>query len=57
MKGMHLTLDFWHPHRDPEGWKQDPYGLDSDLLEDSLGSEYEDDLVQITGTLIKGNAV
>ena len=31
MKGMHLTLDSWNPHWDPEGWKQDQYGLDIDL--------------------------
>ena len=21
LKGMHLTLDSWNPHWDPEGWK------------------------------------
>ena len=37
MKGMHPTLDSWLPHRDSEGRKQDPDGLDSDLSEDNLG--------------------
>ena len=31
MKVMHLTLDYWLPYRDPEGWKQDVDGLDIDL--------------------------
>ena len=24
MKGLHLTIDFWRPNRDEEGWKQVP---------------------------------
>ena len=31
LKEMHLTLDSWCPHQDPEGRKQGPYGLGSDL--------------------------
>ena len=39
MKVMHITLDSWRPHQDPEGWKQDPNGLVSDMSEDNLGAE------------------
>ena len=53
---MHLNLDSWSPHQDSEGWKQDPYVLESDLLEDNLGGEAEEDLVQITGSPSKGGA-
>ena len=41
MKGMHITLDSWRLHRDYEGWKQDPDGMGSDLLEDNLGGDAE----------------
>ena len=28
LKGIHINLDSWFPHRDSEIWKQDPgYGL------------------------------
>ena len=54
MKGMHLTLDSWHPNGYPEGWKHDPYGLDNDLSEDNLGGEAEEALGQITGMPSKG---
>ena len=56
LKGMNINLDSWLPHRDPEGWKQDPYGLDSYLSVDNLGGEDEEALGQITGTPIKGGA-
>ena len=54
---MHITLDSWRPHRDSTGRKQDPYGLDSDISEDNLGGDYEEDLGQITGSPSKGDAV
>ena len=41
MKGIHLNLDSWSPYRDPEGCKQETYGLDRYLYEDNLGGEYE----------------
>ena len=56
MNGIHLNLDSWRPNRDSEGWKQETDELDSDLSEDNLGGEAEEDLGQITGTPIKGNA-
>ena len=49
-------MDSWRPHQDPEGWKQDPDRLDSDLSEDNLGGEVEESLCQITGTPRKGAA-
>ena len=51
---MHLTLDSWRPHRDPEGWKQDPGGLCIDLSKDNLGGEAEEALGQTTLTPSKG---
>ena len=56
LKVMNINLDSWRPHQDPEGWKQDPYGLDSYLSVDNLGGEDEEALGQITGTPIKGGA-
>ena len=56
MKVMHITLDSWRPHQDPEGWKQDPNGLVSDMSEDNLGAEVQETLGQVTGTPSKGNA-
>ena len=56
LKGMHLTWDYWRPHWDSEGWKQDPDGMDSDLSEDNLGDEIEEYLVQINGSPSKGDA-
>ena len=56
MKVMHLTLDSWRPHWDSEGRKKDPDGLDSDLSEDNLGDDVEEDLIQITGSSSKGDA-
>ena len=53
---MHLTLDSWCPHRDSEGWKQKPDGLDSDLSEDNVGGDTEEALGQITGSTIKEGA-
>ena len=53
---MHLNLYYWNPYRDSEEWKKYTDGLDSDLSEDNLGGEAEEDLGQITGTPIKGNA-
>lgn len=35
LKGMHLTLDSWRPHRDSEGWKQ-PDSEDTEDFDDSL---------------------
>ena len=57
LKGIHIALDSWRPHRYPEGWKQEPDGLYSDLLEDKLGDEAEEALDQITGTPRKGAAI
>ena len=57
MKGMHLTLDSWHPYRNPKGWKQEPDGLDIDIPQDNQGGEAEKYLVQITGTPRKGAAI
>ena len=56
MKGMHLTLESWCPHRLPEGWKQDPYGLYIDLSEYNLGGETEKSLGKFNGTPRKGAA-
>ena len=56
MKGMNLTLESWRPHWYPEGYKQDPDVLGSDLSEENLGGEYEEDLGKITGTPNKGEA-
>ena len=56
MKVMHITLDSWHSQFDPEGWKQDPDGLGSDMLEDNLGGGDEEILGQINGTPIKESA-
>ena len=56
MKGIHLTLDSWSPHWEPERCRQDPYGLDIDISEDNLGGEAEEYLGQINGTPRKGDA-
>ena len=56
MKVMHLTLGYWHPQRDLEGWKQDPDGLDGDLSDENLGGESEEALGQINGTSRNGSA-
>ena len=40
---------------DPEEWKQDLDGLYIDLSEEKFVGEAEEDLGQITGTLIKGS--
>ena len=53
---MHLTLDYWRPHQDSEGCKQDPDGLDSDLSGDNLGGEAEEYLGQINASPSKGDA-
>ena len=42
LKVMHLTLYSWLPKSDPEGCKQDIYGMDSDISEDNLGGEDEE---------------
>ena len=55
VKIMHLALEYLRPHWYPEGWKQDPDGLYSDLSEDNLGGEAEEALVQNTGTPRKGS--
>ena len=57
IKGMHITLDFWLPHWDPEGWKQDPDRLNNGLYENNLGGEAEEGLVKITVTPSKGAAL
>ena len=56
LRGIHITLDSWRPHRDSEGWKQDPDGLYSDMSGNNLGGEAEEALVQITGIPSKGGA-
>ena len=56
MKVMHLTLDSWSPHQDPEGWKQDSYGMDGDLADENLGGEVEEALGQIVGASRKASA-
>ena len=56
LKVMHPNLDYWIPHRDYEGWKQDPDGMDSDLSEDNLGDEAGESLGKITGSPSKGDA-
>ena len=56
LKGMDIILYFWCPHRDPEGWKQDPGGLGSDILEDNFVGDSEETLIQITGTPSEGGA-
>ena len=53
---MHLALEYWLPNQDPERFKEDPYGLDSDISEDNLGGEAEEYLVQITVIPSKGYA-
>ena len=53
---MNITLDYWIPYQYPEGWKQDPNGMDIDMSEDNLGGETEEDLGQITGMPRKGDA-
>ena len=55
MKGMHLNLEYWHPYRESEGYKQGPDGLDSDLFEDHLVGGDEEALGQITGLPSKGD--
>ena len=55
MKGMHLTLDSWRPHRHSEGWEHNTEGMGSDLSEDNLGGEAWEALVQITGITRKGD--
>ena len=57
MKVMHLALDSCRPNQDPEGWKQYPYGLDSDLSEGNLVGEAEEYFFQITGSPSKEDAV
>ena len=56
LKVMNITLDSWCPHRDSEGWKQDPDGLYIDMSEYNLGGEAEEALSQITGMPSKGDA-
>ena len=56
MKGIHLTLESWRPHREPEGWKQEPDGLEGDLADDNFGGEAEEALGKINGTSRKGPA-
>ena len=41
LKGMHLTLEYSHPHRESKVWKQVRDGLEGDLTEEKLGSEEE----------------
>ena len=53
LKVMHLTLDYWRPHQDPEGWKQDPGGLDSNLAYENLGDDTEEALSKINGMFRK----
>ena len=53
---MHVTLDSWRPHRDPERFKQEPDVLYSDLSEDDLVGDDEEDLVQITEMSSKGGS-
>ena len=55
-KGMNLTLDYWFPHRDSEGWKQDPDGRGSDISEDNLEVEAQEASGQITGMTSKGDS-
>ena len=45
---MHLTLDYWRPHQDPEVWQQEPDVLGSNMSEDNFVGEAEEALVQIT---------
>ena len=52
---MNIALDSWRPHQDSEGWKQDIYGLENNLLEDRLVGEDEEALGQITGSPSKGD--
>ena len=41
LKETHLNLDYCCLHQDPEVWKQDQYGMDSNISEDNLGGEAE----------------
>ena len=49
-------MEYWHSHWDPEGRKQDPYGMGIDISEDNLGCETEEALVQMNGAPSKGAA-
>ena len=44
LKGMNITLESCYPHREPEVWKQYPYGLDIDPPENNLGVEADEAL-------------
>ena len=36
LKGIHLTLDSWRPHRDQDGWRLTPANQDQAMLNEHL---------------------
>ena len=53
---MNIALDSWCPHCYPKGWKQDPYGVNTDISEDNLVGGDGGYFGQITGTPGNGAA-
>jgi hypothetical protein len=48
MKGFHLTIDYWRPHRPDSGWKMGDKAWDSYLeVEVAEGSMSEEELLRL----------